>query len=254
MVLTREISRPIVAPLQWRQYRAGARTAVPLVPGSVVFGLAFGAVISTSVVDPVAGALSSVIMFAGAGQLAMVDQMNAGSPALIVILTGLVISARYALFSATLAPTLARFPRRWRYGLAFLLSDIVSVLCLKHTEHEHDPVKQRWYFLGVGSMFFSFNVAGTVAGVALGPLLPASWHMQFVVPLILIAVVVPVIRDAPAVVASAVALTVVVVGRDLPSGSAIIIAAVLGIAVGYTVPERSNRHNAHDRDHTEAAP
>jgi 4-azaleucine resistance transporter AzlC len=240
MTTTREIPRPLVAPEQWRQYRAGARTALPMVAGSIVFGLAFGAAISASVVGPVAGALSSAMMFAGAAQLAMVDQMNAGTPAVMVIVTGLVISARYALFSATLAPTLARFPRRWRFGLAFMLSDIVSVLCLKRTVEETDPVRQRWYFLGVGTMFAGFNITGTIVGVMLGAHLPTSWQMQFVVPLILIAVVVPVVRDAPAVVASAVALTVMVVGRDLPNGSTIVVAALVGIAAGWFVPERTH--------------
>lgn len=242
MALTREISRPVVAPLQWRQYRAGARTALPLVPGSLVFGLAFGTVIAASAVEPLAGALSSAMMFAGAAQLAMVEQINAGTPAVIVIATGLVISARYALFSATLAPTLARFPRRWRLGLVFMLSDIVGVLCLRHTAVESDPVRQRWFFLGVGTMFLSFNVAGTVAGVVLGPQIPASWQMQVIVPIILISVVVPLIRNAPAVVASAVAVTVVIVGRDLPHGSTIIAAAVLGIGAGWLVPQRRADH------------
>lgn len=244
MSFTREISRPIVAPMQWQQYRAGARTALPLVPASVVFGLALGAVIYTSTVDPIAGALSSVFMFAGAGQLAMVDQIDAGSPAVLVIMTGLVISARYALFSASLAPTMARFPRRWRFGLAFMLSDIVSVLCLRRTKIDPDPVRQRWYFLGVGTMFAGFNISGTVAGVLLGSVLPASWQMQFVVPLILIAVVIPVIRDVPSVVAALAALTVVLVGRDLPSGSTIIVAALAGIAVGYLVPDATRTPHA----------
>lgn len=239
MALTRDIQRPIVAASQWRDYRAGARTALPLVAGSVVFGLAFGAVIYTSVIGPLAGAGSSAVMFAGAAQLAMVDQINANTPALMVIVTGLVISARYALFSATLAPHMARFPRRWRYGLAFLLSDIVSVLCLRHTEHQPDPVRQRWYFLGVGTMFFGFNVAGTIAGVLLGPAIPASWQMHVIVPLILIAVVVPVVRDVPAVVASLTALAVVLVGRDLPHGSTIVVAALAGIAAGMLVPAKA---------------
>jgi 4-azaleucine resistance transporter AzlC len=206
-----------------------------------MFGLAFGALIQVAGINPWVGNFASVSVVAGASQIAMVDQLRHGAPAIIAIATALVINARLALYSAALAPVFAAFPLRWRLGLAHLLTDQSAVVATHHAEQWPDPVRRRWFIFGVSMPFVAVWVMGTAAGVALGPVIPAAWQIGFIVPLMFIAVMVPGLRDAPALVAVAASVTVAVVARGLPFGLNVLVGAVVGIAIGSLVPERGSR-------------
>lgn len=46
---------------------------------------------------------------------------------------------------------------------------------------------------------------GTAAGILAGPLIPAAWHLEFAITLCFISLLVPMLKNAPIVVAAAVA-------------------------------------------------
>ncbi|WP_284327886.1 AzlC family ABC transporter permease [Demequina litorisediminis] len=105
-----------IGPEQRRDFWAGARAIAPLMPGSVVFGLAVGALINLAGWPAWMGPYASATVSAGASQIAIIDALTQGAPAVIAILTALVINARLALYSASLAPVFAAFPTRWKPG------------------------------------------------------------------------------------------------------------------------------------------
>lgn len=226
-----------VASQQWRDTWAGIRAVAPLMPGAVLFGLAFGALVRVAGIDPWVGNYASVSVVAGASQIAIVEQLRAGAPALIAVVTALVINARMALYSAALAPVFAAFPRRWQLGLAHIITDQSAVVSLQHADDWPDPVRRRWFIWGASGPFVAVWSMGTAAGIALGPVIPESWQIGFIVPLMFIAVLVPGLRTSPAMVAVAVATAVVVLGKDLPFGLNVLFGALAGIGVGSLVPD-----------------
>ena len=66
---------------------------------------------------------TSALIFSGAAQLAAVDLIGAGAPALIVVTTVFVINLRFLMYSASLAPYFRRLSAWWKWLLAYLLSD-----------------------------------------------------------------------------------------------------------------------------------
>ncbi|WP_062389699.1 AzlC family ABC transporter permease [Demequina iriomotensis] len=228
-----------IGPQQWSDTWAGIRAVAPLMPGAVLFGLAFGALIRVAGINAWVGNYASVTVVAGASQIAIVEQLRAGAPAAIAVLTALVINARMALYSAALAPVFAAFPRRWRLGLAHLMTDQSAVVTLQHAERWPDPVRRRWFIWGASGPFVAVWAMGTAAGIALGPVIPDSWQIGFIVPLMFLAVLVPGLRDSPALVAVAVSVGVVVLGRELPYGLNVLGGALAGIAAGAMVPRRA---------------
>ncbi len=226
-----------IGPQQWRDFWTGTRAIAPLIPGSAAFGLAFGALVSVAGISAWTGNFASASIVAGAAQIAIVEQVRVGAPAIIAIVTALVINTRYALYSAALAPLYSAFPLRWRLGLAHLMSDQSAVISALHAHEWPDPVRRRWFFLGVSLIFIAGWVAGTAAGIALGPVIPPAWQIGFIVPLMFIAVVVPALRTWPAITAVAVAITVVIVAKDLPYGLNVLLGSLLGIALGSLVPD-----------------
>lgn len=221
-----------VGPQQRTDAWAGLKAIGPLMPGSALFGLAFGAVVRVAGVDPWAGMFASVTVVAGASQIAIVEAIRTGAPAIIAVITALIINARFALYSAALAPIWAAFPRRWRFGLAYLMTDQSAVVSLQNADDYPDPVRRRWFTMGAALPFVVIWWFGTAAGILLGPVIPAEWQIGFIVPLMFIAVMVPGLKRPAEFVTILVAAAVVLGGRGWPFGLNVFFGIIAGITAG----------------------
>ena len=72
----------------------------------------------------------------------------------------------------------------------------------------------------------------TMAGYFLGNVIPASWSLEFAVPLCFIALLGPLLREKPAIAAAVSAAVAVVLLAGLPMRLNIVVAGIIGIAVG----------------------
>ena len=77
-----------------------------------------------------------------------------------------------------------------------------------------------------------------MTGVLLGSLVPPSWQLEFSVPLVFLALLVPLLTDRASFVAAGVASIVALVGRGLPWNLGLIVAAAIGIAAGLLAEQR----------------
>ncbi|WP_062210950.1 AzlC family ABC transporter permease [Demequina oxidasica] len=225
-------SRLGIGKTQWSDFTAGARAIAPLDPGSFVFGLAFGALVQVSGFNSWVGMSGSFLVMAGASQIAIVEGLRIGAPLVVVVLTALVLNSRLALYSAAVAPAYSGFPRRWKLGLAYLMTDQAAAVTLQYQDRYPDPARRRWFVLGASLTFTLAWYLGTVAGVVLGPVIPEAWQIGFIVPLMFVALMVPALRHRAEVVAAVTAIVVAVAFKDLPLGLNVIAAALAGIGVG----------------------
>ncbi|WP_430868233.1 AzlC family ABC transporter permease [Demequina aurantiaca] len=216
-------------------FAAGARAIAPLDPGSFVFGMAFGALVQVSGFSAWVGMSGSVLVMAGASQIAIVEALRIGAPLVIAVLTALVINARFALYSAAVAPVYSAFPKRWKLSLAYLMTDQAVAITIQYQDRYPDPVRRRWFVLGASLTYAAAWYAGTAAGIVLGPVIPAAWQIGFIVPLMFIALVVPNLRHRNEVVAACVAIVAALALKDLPLGLNVIVAALAGIGAGRLV-------------------
>lgn len=237
-----------ISPAQWRDIGRGAVAIAPLMPGSAVFGLAFGALARTVGIEPWVAVFASASVVAGASQFAIVEALASGAPAVIAVVTALVINARFALYSAALAPLFAAFPRRWQLGLSYLMTDQSAVVSIQHAHAWPDPQRRRWFVLGVSGPFVAVWLVGSVAGVIAGPVIPSSWQIGFIVPLMFISVLVPSLMTWPALTAGTTAVVVTLVAKDLPYGLNVLLGALIGIALGVLVPGDPAPSHELDRD------
>jgi 4-azaleucine resistance transporter AzlC len=206
--------------------------------GAFPFGLAYGVAVAAAPIDMWVGASASWLVLAGAAQLSMLDLMGLRASWVIVIATGLVINARFALYSAALAPAFKAFPRAWRVTLPYFMTDQAAALALQFFAREPDPVARRWFYLATALVITSFWWIGTLTGIGAGAALSASLDVGFVVPLVFIVLIVPTVIDRPAAVAVVVAGGVTVAARALPHGANILLGAGLGILVAAIADRR----------------
>ena len=81
----------------------------------------------------------------------------------------------------------------------------------------------------------------TLAGLLAGEIIPASWGLDFALPLTFIAVVVPAARDRADWAAIVVAGTAALAFAALPYKLAILVAAILGISAGMWMKRRRHQ-------------
>ena len=212
---------------------AGARAIMPVLFALLPFGLAFGTTAAGSGFSPVEALGMSVIVAAGAAQLAMVQLISAGASVTVVVLTVLVINLRLMLYSASLAPHFRRLPLGWKSLLSYHLTDqAYAATITRFDEGETKEPDKRWYFLGTGLAIWTTWQAATMTGVFLGAWISEGWSLDFVLPLVFIALAVPAVKNRTTGAAALSAGVAAVFAAALPLNLGLIGATLVGVLGG----------------------
>lgn len=216
------------------EFIAGMKHAVPLLLGVAPFGLIVGVTAAGAGLSTVEASAMSILVFAGAAQLAALDLIGAGAAAPIVWLTAALINARFLMYSASLAPHWQRLSLGWKSLMAYALTDQAYALSIVRYE-QHRPSDPRAYYLGISIVLWTTWQTTTIAGALLGARIPPSWSLDFAVPLIFLSLMAPAIRDRAGMSAAASAGAVAVLALGWPFNMGLMVAALSGIFVGTLV-------------------
>jgi 4-azaleucine resistance transporter AzlC len=227
---------------------AGARDTFPLLVGAWPFGIIFGALAVTSGFSPLGAAIMSALVFAGSSQFIAVGLFAAATPLPVIVLTTFVVNLRHMLYAATLAPHLSKLPRGWLLPLGFWLTDESFVVAAKHfTEREGSPHKHLYLLGSEIAMYSNWQLVtwiGILAGQAIKD--PSSWGLDFAMVVTFIGMLVPLVKDRPALASVLIAGAAALFVRGLPNQLGLLVAALLGIAAGVVAemlwPPKDNQH------------
>ena len=210
---------------------AGSGSVLPILIGVVPFGLVYGVVAVGSGIGELPAILMSTVVFAGASQIAASKLWADGAPLLIVVATGLVINLRFLMYSASLSLNFHDQSALRRWALAYLLTDqayAVSVI-----RFDDDPaIRKVAFYVGAGVSLWVTWQLSCVVGVLIGLQVPASWGLEFSVPLMFLALLVPTLRNRTTVVVATVSGVAAVVFHHLPLHTGLMVASLLGLGVG----------------------
>jgi 4-azaleucine resistance transporter AzlC len=210
----------------------GVRDMLPMLTGIVPFGVVCGVGALSAGVSPLATLAMSLIIFSGAAQIAATQMLADDAPFAVIVLTCFVLSLRFLMYSAAMAPHLRSLDSRWRNLLAFLLTDQAFAATIQRFRESGDLRANASYFLGAGVLLWVAWGASTLAGVLLGSVIPSSWQLEFAVPLVFIAILAPLLRDKSTIVVFIVAAVAVIALDALPMRLSLIFAGVLAITAG----------------------
>lgn len=221
-----------------KNFVEGVRSEIPLLIGVFPFGMIYGALALNAGLSNLASQMMSSIVFAGSAQFITAQLVHDAAPGLVIILTIAVVNLRHMLYSASLAPYLKDLSIRWKFLLSYLLTDEAYAPSILHFEKEGLATHKHWFLLGAGfSLWFTWQVS-TAIGIFLGAAIPESWSLDFALPLTFIAMVVPVLKKMPMVAAALSAGVVALLAYSLPFKLGLILAALVGIAVGTLLESR----------------
>ncbi len=216
------------------EFLKGIRDQIPILLGVAPFGVIFGALAITSGIPPLEAQGFSLFVFAGSAQFIAVGLISDGIPPLIIVLTILVVNLRHLLYSASLAPFIQKLSSRWKFALAWLLTDEAFAMSSIRYRRD-DTLDAHWYMFGTGLTLWVAWQCSTAVGIALGTHIPQGWSLEFALPLIFIALLIPILTNRATVASSLVAGTLSVAMAGLPHKLGLLLAAIIGISVGLIV-------------------
>ncbi len=222
------------------EFLAGCRDEAPLQLGVIPFGMLYG-IGALAVGMPVwLAQLSSMLVFAGAAQLVIVQMLGAAAGALPIGLTAVLLNLRHMLYSASVAEHVRHLPRRWRVLLAYLLTDeAYAVAILRYARPAGPgPDLRHWYFLGCGLTLWGCWQLSTALGIAFGARIPPEWDIDFAVPLTFIALLTLLVKERAGQAAALVAALAALALAALPFRLGLVLAIVLGLLAGAAVARR----------------
>ncbi len=233
--------------LRRQQFWAGVRAEMPIVVGVLPFGLIFGVVATSAGLPPLIAWSTSSIVFAGSAQFIAVPLLAQGAPALILVLTTLIVNLRHLLYSAALAPYARPLSGGWKALLAYLLTDEAFAPTIIHYQDGRPADFKHWFWLGAGlSLWLNWQIS-TAIGIFLGAQLPANLGLEFTLALTFIGIIIPTLTRRPPVGAFVSAGAVAVATTGLPYRLNLMVAAFTGIAVGLLLEEMDRRRTAAGR-------
>lgn len=210
----------------------GLREQVPGAIGNMPFGLIVGAASTSAGMDPWLAIGMSIIVFAGAAQLAAIQLMAQNAPAAIVVLTVLVVNLRMAMYSAAVAPFFRHLSPGRRWLFAYLLTDHAFALMTARFTPDKNTENCDAYYLGATSfMWLAWQVALAV-GVFAGTLVPARWSLDFAIPLVFLSLVLPALQTREHWAAAIAAGVAASFTTSMPLRLGLISAAMVGVVVG----------------------
>jgi 4-azaleucine resistance transporter AzlC len=213
--------------------------------GIVITAVGFGLVYGLSAADAgfslVEAIAMSVIVFAGAAQFAAVGYIVAGLGWPAIVLLTAFLNARHILYSAALAPWLARTPRSTRAVVAHLLTDEAFALSIAHFRRIGATDLRGYWIAGFLITFIPWNLA-TIAGVVLADAIDETATEAFAIDIVFPAAMAGLAlglvtgrRDVVAATAGAAIAVVASLAWD-PAGG-IIVGALAGPALAMLVPK-----------------
>jgi 4-azaleucine resistance transporter AzlC len=226
-----------------RPFLAGARDTFPMLVGAAPFGVIFGTLAIGSGLPAWLTMGMSLLVFGGSSQFVAVSLIGSGTALPVIWLTTFVVNLRHALYSASLLPYARELPARWRWALAFWLTDETFAVVENQLRHHADARDGAWYWLGSSlAMYFNWQI-WTVVGVLLGQSVPAlaTLGLDFAMVATFAAIVALQLRSRPILVAALVAGVVALLARALPYKMGLMLAAAAGVAAGVMAEMLSER-------------
>jgi 4-azaleucine resistance transporter AzlC len=175
----------------------GARAALPLALGPLLFGLSFGVLAVDAGMSTVSAAIFSATTFAGSAQFAAASVLEDGGSAAAAILAAVFLNARYAPMSIAVA-SLFHGSRARRLVESQLVVDESWALAGRSGRFE------RHVLVGAGLLLYVLWVSSTAVGTIVGDRLgdPADYGLDAAFAVLFLGLALPYLRSRRALEAA----------------------------------------------------
>ena len=226
-------------------YLKGLADGSPFILVIIPFASLFGLLATEAGLSVLESLVFSLVVIAGAAQFTALQLLQEEAPTIVVLTSALAVNLRMAMYSASLTPYIGSAPLWQRACAAYLTVDQSYVVAIAEFEKEPQmTVPQRMaYFFGAVSPVAPLWYIFTVVGAVLGAQVPDSWALDFAIPITFLAMIAPMFRTLPHVVAAFVAVVVSLLAANVPYSLGVIIGGLAGMIAGAQLEARLERNN-----------
>lgn len=181
-----------------------------------IVGVSFGAITVAAGLPIWLPMLLSVVVFAGASQFLFVAVIAAGGSPIAAFAAGLLVNARHLPFALSIGEVMGSRPLRRIFGSQLIIDETTAFALA-----EKDPARRKAAFWACGIGLFTCWNVGVVAGAFGGKLITDTnaFGMDAAFPAVLLALVMPSLRDRATRLAAIVgAVLAVALTPLLPAG------------------------------------
>ncbi|HEY8416507.1 MAG TPA: AzlC family ABC transporter permease [Limnochordales bacterium] len=219
----------------------GVRLAWPVVMGYVPIGLAMGVLAGQTGLTPLETGAMSALVYAGASQFVAVAMLQAGAPAISIVLTTFFVNLRHILMSAALSPFFRGVRPAVLAGVGFLMTD--ETFAVGHGQFAAEGKGDPLVFAGLGLTAYLSWLVSTVAGAWVGGALaaPEALGLDFALPAMFIGLLAGQLKDRVGLAVAILAALLAVGGGRFLGGWSVMAAAMAAAAAGVVIQQWTAR-------------
>lgn len=218
-------------------YLLGVRDGLPFILMAVPFALLFGVVASEAGLELIQTIAFSFLVIAGAAQFAALQLMVEDAAVIFVLAAALAVNLRMAMYAAALVPHLGAAPLWQRLIVAYINMDQTYIAAtLRYDDNPKWTVQQKVaLFVGVATPLVPCWLSMTVVGSLIGASIPPEYALDFIMPVMFLAMVGPMLKTLAHLAGAITSAVVAMALLWMPSGLGLLIAAFCAMVVGVVV-------------------
>ncbi|MGB1250505.1 MAG: AzlC family ABC transporter permease [Candidatus Promineifilaceae bacterium] len=213
-------------------FLGGMQAIAPVLLGAIPFGLVVGVISAENHLSTLQMLTFSVYVFAGLSQLVAFQLYEADAALWVIVLSAAIVNLRLVIYSASIAPYFRHLSTRWKLLLAYLLVDQGYALSIAYYDNYPDAPHKHWYYAGTGALITVGWLSAVITGFFVGAVIPDSWSLNFIVPVMFLGLLVPAIKSWPYLAAAVVAATVALLTVEMPHNLGLVTAILSGMMTG----------------------
>ena len=220
---------------KFSEFKNGCLQEIPLQLGVFPFGIAYGILGIEVGLTNIQTYLLSIIIFAGVSQIVFAQLFSTFTPSFIIVGTIGIVNLRHILYGVSLSSYLKKLSLKWRIILSYLITDEAFAISYKRFSEEKKTKYMHFHLLGSGiTLWISWQIS-TLIGIFIGPSIPISLNLEYVIPLSFIAIVVVSINTKIKLIVFIMSALFSILLRDLPWNLWIITSALISIIIGVLI-------------------
>jgi predicted branched-subunit amino acid permease len=223
----------------------------PQLIATVPFGLVTGVACVAAGMTTLQAIALSFAAFSGIAQLVLAQSIASNAHWLISLAAVTIVSARLAMYSAALSPTLSHFSRGKRMFMAYVLTDqAFAIGVTRYRDQTNDSsivisrAERDAHYFAAAVLAFVVWQSSIVVGALVGALIPTTWALDFAVTLSFLTLLPKSLGRRSDLAAALVSATLVVIAAGLPYRTSLLVATLTGIIVGMVVERLPQKHGA----------
>ena len=206
---------------------------LPLAVAVIPWGILCGSLAIKVGLSPIQAQLMSLLVFAGAAQLASLTLLGGAGALLSIFSSTFVISSRHLLYSAVFREHVRQSSIATRCCTAFFLTDEMFAVTCAYLEKNKSF--SHLYAISAGIVFYLIWNASTFIGIAAGQFIPniENLGLEFAIAATFIAIVIPSIKNLSTLMSVLASGISVIIFSIMGIEHALIIATFIGMATGF---------------------